>query len=299
MGARKKVITRRDFLRAGACITLGSFMGLPRAEGSPANREDKSRVVLVRDKDVIRGEDQIDRIALQDMLDRAVTALLDAPDPSSAWRRLVTPGDIVGIKTNVWRYLPTPAPLNEAIRKRLVGAGVEEENISVDDRGVLRDPVFRRSNALINVRPMRTHHWSGLGTLLKNYIMFVPQPSVYHDNACERLGAIWQLPGIQGKTRLNVLVMLTPLFHGMGPHHYSRQHTWPYCGLIVSQDPVAADATGARIIQARRNAFFGGEKPITPSPRHIVAADTRFGVGNSRPERIELIRLGWQEDSYL
>lgn len=255
--------------------------------------------MLVRDRGVLDSKEQINRIALQDMLDGAVTALLDAPDPSSAWRRLVTSRDIVGIKTNVWPYLPTPAPLNEAVRKRLVEAGVRQENISADDRGVLRDPVFQRCTALINVRPMRTHHWSGLGTLLKNYIMFVPQPSRYHDNACERLGAIWQLPHVKGKTRLNILVMLTPLFHGTGPHHFSRQHTWPYCGLIVSQDPVAADATGARIIQARRDAFFGGDRPVTPLPRHIVAADTRFGLGNSSPERIELLRLGWQEDPYL
>jgi hypothetical protein len=146
---------------------------------------------------------------------------------------------------------------------------------------------------------MRTHHWSGLGTLLKNYIMFVPNPSRYHDNACERLGAIWHLPHVKGKTRLNVLVMITPLFHGMGPHHFSRQHTWPYCGLIVSKDPVAADATGARIIQAKRYAFFGEEKPGSPPPRHIGAADTRFKLGNSRPERIELVRLGWEEDILL
>ncbi len=40
--------------------------------------------------------------------------------------------------------------------------------MAVDDRGVLQNPVFNRSTALINVRPMRAHHWSGLGTLIKN-----------------------------------------------------------------------------------------------------------------------------------
>lgn len=299
MGTRKKIITRRDFLRAGACFTLGTVIGLPHAESSLADREKTSRVVLVRDKRVLDSEERIDPVALQTMLDRAVTALLNASGPSSAWKRLVTPDDIVGIKTNVWPYLPTPEPLNAAIRDRLIEAGAKEENISADDRGVLRNRVFRRSTALVNVRPMRTHHWSGLGTLLKNYIMFVPEPSRYHDNACERLGAIWHLPHVKGKTRLNILVMITPLFHGMGPHHFSHRHTWPYCGLIVSEDPVAADATGARIIQAKRDAFFGGEKPVRPPPRHIGAADTRFGLGNSRTERIELLRLGWQEDLLL
>jgi hypothetical protein len=59
---------------------------------------------------------------------------------------------------------------------------------------------------------------------------------------------------------------------------------------------VAADATGARIIQAKRNAHFGSDSPISPPPLHIHAADTRYGLGHSRPENIDLLRLGWQEE---
>ena len=168
-------------------------------------------------------------------------------------------------------------------------------SIAIDDRGIRENPVFMRSTALINVRPMRTHHWSGLGTLLKNYIMFTSAPWSYHGNSCERLGAIWQKPHVEGKTRLNILVMLTPLFHGIGPHHFSRRYIWPYAGLIVSTDPVAADATGARIIEAKRNEYFADHRPISPPPLHIAAADTRFGLGNSRTDRIELVRMGWEE----
>ena len=102
-----------------------------------------------------------------------------------------------------------------------------------------------------------------------------------------------QLP-MAGITLL-ILVMLTPLFHGIGPHHFSRRYLWPYNGMIVSTDPVAADTTGARIIQAIRNQFFGKDKPISPPPHHIAAADRRFHLGNSSPERIELIRLGWEK----
>ncbi len=271
-------------------------MGLPLMRSFTGKTSEKSRVVLVRDENVVDSRGQLNHTILPDMLDKAVAALMDTADPVSAWKQLVTPTDIVGIKTNVWYHLPTPEPLEAGIRKRLMDAGVKKENISADDRGVLGDPVFERSTALVNVRPMRTHHWSGLGTLLKNYIMFVPRPWRYHGNACERLGAIWQLPHVAGKTRLNILVMLTPLFHGIGPHHFSSRYTWPYSGLIVSTDPVAADATGARIIQAKRNGFFGREKPISPPPRHIAAAGTQFGLGNSQPERIQLIKMGWQKD---
>jgi hypothetical protein len=222
--------------------------------------------------------------------------LLDAADPRSAWQQLVKPSDIVGIKSNVWSPLPTPEALEEIRTARLIAAGVKDHNISVDDRGVLHNPVFKNSTALINVRPMRTHHWSGLGTLLKNYIMFVSAPWKYHGNACERLGSIWRKPHLKGKTRLNILVMLTPQFHGVGPHSFSRRYIWPYGGLIVSTDPVAADATGARIIQTKREESFGKNNPISPPPLHIEAADTQFGLGRSHPDQIELITLGWEKD---
>jgi hypothetical protein len=296
MKKTKRVITRRDFIRTGSYVAMGSLMGLPWSGHAAGNHASKSRVVLIRDENLMDASGTLRAGNLADMLDQAMQALFNIDDSTRAWQQLFNAKDIVGIKSNVWWHLPTPTVLEEILQERLMEAGVGKQNISVDDRGVLRNPTFKKSTALINVRPMRTHAWSGLGTLLKNYIMFVSSPSMYHGNACERLGAIWQQPHVVGKTRLNILVMITPLFHGIGPHHFSRKYTWPYNGLIVSIDPVAADASGARIIQAKRNEFFGQERPISPRPLHIEAADTRFSLGNSHPERIELIKLGWDED---
>ena len=295
MTAKNRIITRRDFLRTGSCVVMGGLMGLPVLSKASAGKTQKSKVVLIRDSAAVDGTSLRSNI-LEEMLDEAVTSLLGVTDVKSAWQELVRPADIVGIKSNAWSPLPTPAALEDAIAVRLMGAGVREENIAVDDRGIRRNPVFKNSTALINIRPMRTHHWAGLGTLLKNYIMFVSQPWMYHGNACERLAAIWQQPEIIGKTRLNILVMLTPQFHGVGPHHFSQRYIWPYGGLIVSTDPVAADATGARIIQAKRLEYFGEDKPISPPPRHIEAADVKFELGNSHPDRIDLIKIGWQKD---
>ena len=299
MEKTKQVITRRDFIRTGSCVVAGSLMGLPLLGKAAAKSAEKSRVILIRDARVVKSSGSLRSGNLKEMLDKAVITLLDAPDPPSAWQQLVKPTDIVGIKSNVWSPLPTPSTLEDDIVNHLTEAGVNATNISVDDRGIRRNPVFKHSTALINVRPMRTHHWSGLGTLLKNYIMFVSAPWRYHGNACEKLGAIWNKSHIKGKTRLNILVMLTPLFHGVGPHHFSRKYIWPYGGLIVSTDPVAADAIGARIIQAKRNEYFGKDKPISPRPLHIEAADTKYGLGNSHPDRIELIKLGWDKDMLI
>ena len=296
MAEKRYVITRRDFLRAGACVAVGSAIGLPLLEKVAFAGIGRSRVVLIRHDGVVGKDGDVRPDILSAMLDAAVVSLFQATDAAEAWRTIVRPGDTVGIKTNFWGSLPTPPALEETVKKRVLAAGVSPPNVAVDDRGIRSNPVFEKATALINMRPMRTHHWSGLGTLLKNYIMFVPSPWAYHGNACESLGSIWNKPEIKGKTRLNVLVMLTPQFHGIGPHHFSKTYVWSYGGLIVSPDPVAADATGARIIQAKRNFFFGEERPISPPPRHIEAADATYGVGNSRPERIELVKLGWDKD---
>lgn len=292
---RTTPITRRKVLEQGRWLALGSALGsLPLAAAPPA-----SRVVLVRDPRVVDGDGRVNAAVLEEMLDAAVVRLFSETSAAAAWRKVAGPADVVGVKSNEWRYLPTPSELEAAIRRRLMEAGVKGERLAIADRRVLRDPVFQAATALINVRPLRTHHWSGLGTLIKNYIMFVPDPVSYHGNACEPLGAIWHLPHVKGKTRLNILVMLTPQFHSLGPHHFAKSYTWPYGGLLVSRDPVAADAVGAAIIQAKRRQHFGEDRPLAPPPHHIRFADEKYGLGVSNLARIDLIRLGAQEDSLI
>jgi hypothetical protein len=255
--------------------------------------------VLVRRPDVLAADGRPNAAVLDEMLNQAVAALLDEKSPAAAWRRLVKPTDVVGIKSNHWERLPTPPELESAVRAAILKAGVSPENVAIDDRGVREHPVFRRMTALVNVRPMRTHAWSGLGTCLKNVILFAERPPDYHEDACASLGALWQMPAIAGKCRLNVLVMLTPQFHGVGPHSFAKEYTWPYGGLIVGTQPASVDATGARIIEAKRRLHFGGERPLSPSPHHIEVAATRYGLGPSDPARIEIVRLGPAEGSLV
>ena len=294
MNERK--ISRRDFVAVGAGAAAAGLVGA--GSTSVAEATPKSRVVMIRRKDVLGPTGQADPEILHEMLNEAVAALFEE-DSAAAWRHLISPSDVVGIKSNIWRYLPTPPALEEAIRGEVLRAGVKPENVAVDDRGVRSNPVFKRATAIINTRPLRTHDWSGLGTSIKNLIMFVPRPQDYHGDACAPLGAIWHLPQLEGKVRLNVLVMLTPQFHSTGPHSFSREHVWPYGGLIVGVDPVAVDATGARIIEAKRKLFFDDDRPISPPPHHIEIAGERYGLGISDPDRIELVQLGWRDDSLI
>jgi len=292
---KKRGITRRDFLRAAAVSTLaGAF---PFSVGSKESKvvSRKVRVILIRDKNALDSSGHPNADVIQRMLDEAVTALLGEKDPVEAWKKLVKPADIVGIKSNVWGYLPTGKEVEQALKRRIQDAGVAPENIGIDDRGVKKNPIFKKSTALINARPIRTHHWSGVGSCIKNYITFVPWLPAYHGDSCANLATIWKDFNLKEKTKLNILLVLTPLFHGIGPHHFSKKYMWEYKGILVSQDPVAVDATGVRILQAQRREFFGEERPLKPPAKHIFLADTRHHLGVSHPDRIELVKLGWKE----
>ena len=290
----EKIITRRDFLGVAAGTAMAATLGtgiLGEAKAEPT-----ARVVLIRNAEVVGSDGKVQGEILQTMLDEAVRSLLETKDSAEAWQKLIKSSDIVGIKSNSWSRLPTPKELEAAIKRRVLDVGVAEKNMDIDDRGVLHNPVFLKATALINVRPLRTHHWSGVGTCLKNYIQFVPDPSSYHDEGCSPLGKIWTYPIVKGKTRLNILSALTPQFYGRGASFFDRRYVWPYGGLIVGTDPVAADAIGAHLLQAKRIAFFGEDRALDVAPVHIVAADKTYHLGISDLSRIQLIKLGWADE---
>lgn len=297
----EKLITRRDFIRGAASSAALAAAGIPVISGALEARGEKprdsfgakARVVLIRAKEVLDEKGTLNTQVLQTMLDDAVARLFSTRTAGEAWKKILRPGDAVGIKSNVWDYLPTPKELEGIIRSRVVAAGVREEHVRIDDRGARES--LRECAALINVRPLRSHHWAGIGGCIKNYIMFVEDRPAYHGNSCASLGAIWNLPIVKGKTRLNILVVLTPQFYGRGPHHFDPRYVWNYKGLMVSTDPVALDALGASLLIKKRIACFGENRPVTPT-NHIQAADTDYGVGVSDLKKIELVKLGWIED---
>jgi hypothetical protein len=288
-------LTRRKMLQDTAKLALGStiLLNAPfEAFGSTA--QNKSRVILIRDANLTDSAGKIDQQILLTMVDEAVVTLTQSASAEQAWKKIIKPNDVVGIKSNHWR-LRTPVELENLLRERVMSSGVKESDVSVNDRGVLNDPVFKRSTALINVRPSRTHAWSGVGSMLKNYIMFSPVPSSYHDDSCADLAKLWVLPEVKGKTRLNILVMINPMFHMVGSNNYSPEFTWHYNGLIVGVDPVAVDSVGVRILEAKRRDHFKEERPLNPPAKHVMLADTRHHLGNSDFAKIDLVKSGWSE----
>lgn len=178
----EKIVTRRDFIRLAGGTAMAAALGTGML--GEAYAEPTARVVLIRNVEVLAQPEKMQEI-LQSMLDEAVKTLLGTNDPMEAWRRLVKSSDVVGVKSNDWGKLPTPKALEGAIKRRLLDVGVAEENMDIADREVLNNPIFQKATALVNVRPLRTHHWAGVGTCLKNYIQFVPDRPSYHPEDCE------------------------------------------------------------------------------------------------------------------
>ena len=310
MNEEEKGISRRRFIRVAALASAATALGgaalsgedgdqqrpSPAPEAGPAKALPRSKVVLVRDRSAVKAGGALDGAVLGRMLDEAACALADEPRPTEAWRRFFGPQDVVGIKTNVWKFLATPPEVEAALKARIASCGVPEGALRITDRQART--LLAPCTALLNTRPVRTHHWAGVGGCIKNYIMFVEEPSAYHPDSCAGLGAIWNLPIVKGKTRLNVLVALTPHFYGRGPHNFDPRYVWTYGGLFVSRDPVAVDALGAELLRRKRVDFFGEDRPVT-SWKHVELAETRHGIGVADLNRIDLVRIGWEERNLL
>jgi hypothetical protein len=300
----KRVITRRDFLRVTALSPMaGAFVSYRMPPGGQEGGEqhvgqvgvEKVKVVLVRDENALVAFKKPNEDVVQRMIDEALSTLLEEKNALQAWKQVVKPTDIVGIKSNIMRYLPTTEEVEQVIKRRVLEAGVPEEKISIDDRGVMKNPIFQKATAIINVRPARTHHWSGIGGCIKNPIMFSPSPPKYHPDSCADLATLWDHFNLRTRVKMNILLMLNPQFHTVGPHSYADKYVWQYKGILVSQDPVAVDAIGLRIIQAKRLEYFGEDKPLQTPAKHVSLAETRHHLGVADPNKIELIKLGYTD----
>jgi uncharacterized protein (DUF362 family) len=129
--------SRRDFLKqslsGAAFLCVGGVME-PLAAAEPVAAGTKSRVVVARDE-LLRGTGStVDPQRMLALVDRAMQALGD--HPVEAWRKLVRPGETVGLKVNSLggRGISTNVHLVDAICERLQEAGVKASDIVVWDR---------------------------------------------------------------------------------------------------------------------------------------------------------------------
>ena len=132
---------------------MGKTASAAFAGDSPPGR---SKVVIARDSRLRSSGSAPDSARLLKMLDRAVQAVYDRDTPTEAWRQLVRPSDVVGLKVNclAGRGISTHGQLVDAICERLRQAGIPEKNIIIWDRlnADLESAGFRVANREQHIR---------------------------------------------------------------------------------------------------------------------------------------------------
>lgn len=288
-----KNITRRDFMRGTISAALGaSLLGVKLHSGNEKTVR-SSLVTLTRDKNVMTKSMTVNPDVLKKMLDQTVIKFTGKKKIKEAWLSLVKPEDTVGLVPTP-HLNPTHDELVEAVKSALMDAGIPEKRIMMAQGGPEK---AKACTALIALPALKAHWLTGIGTVLKNYIMYSGRPNRYHGEDSAKLGEIWNLSYVKGKTKIVLVDALYPLCD-KGPQPDPR-YKWAYNGLIAGTDPVAVETVCLRIITEKRRALRGEPWPLSPPPLCVEAADNIYGLGTSKMEEIRIEHFGWERDLLL
>jgi uncharacterized protein (DUF362 family) len=307
--------TRRAFLKqsiGSAAWALTFARG--GAAGSPpiATEAGGSRVIIACDSKVRIAGSSFDSAQVAKLLDRAIQATFNVDSPLEAWRQVVRPGEVVGLKVNCLggRGNATHPELVEAITERLREAGItqiviwERQNSDLerarfkivergsglrcfgndtlgfeDDLAIFGQAGSRVSrtltqvcDAVINLPVLKDHGIAGVTLALKSMFGAIHNPNKYHTNA--------------GDPYVADVNMLAPIRQKLRLHicdglnaqyeggpSFMPQWMWPFNGLLVARDPVALDYVGWKIIEKKR--AQAGMKPLGElkrEPTYIATA---------------------------
>jgi hypothetical protein len=297
----KSGITRRDFLSGAAYGTLSVALGIGSAHGKGKKAgkaqgfnaaKPVSTVVMIRNKDAVDAGHNINAKVVKSMVDQALVKFSGEKSADKAWKKYFKAEDTVGVKYSRcgWMKVPTSQEILDTIRSGVTSVGVKTGKILENDYGM---PV-EKCTALVNVSSIKVHTLTGIAGVIKNYINFSGREKEYHHEGSAKLGEIWNLPKVKGKTRLIIVDALRPYF-GPGPQ-INPLHQWDYKGIIVGTDPVAIDTVCLAICQKKRNLFKKEEWLITPPAKSVAKAASEFKLGTDDPSKIKLVRLGWKQD---
>jgi hypothetical protein len=294
MQDKRRLFTRRDFIRGTIGATLGASALGVRWAGATEKANRSSLVTVVREREVMDAAGvTVDRTVLRRMLDQTLIQFTGEKKAKDAWLTLLSPKDTVGLVPTP-HLNPTHPEVFDVVKSALIDMGIPKKKITTAQGGIKK---AERCTALIALPGLKAHWLTGIGTVLKNYILYSGNPSRYHEENSSKLGEIWNLPQVKGKTKLVLIDALHPLCD-KGPQADPR-YKWAYNGLIAGTDPVAVETVCLRIITEKRRALRGEPWPLSPPPICVEAADKVYGLGTSRMEEIRIEHYGWDLDLLL
>lgn len=290
MQQKNGILTRRDFIRGTVSAALSaSLIGSNWLHGNE-KKAGSSLVIIVRDQNVMDANMNVNTAILKKMLEQTVNTLTGKKNIKDAWLSLLGPKDTIGLVPTP-HLNPTHKEVVEIVQSSLMAAGIPEEKLKKAQGGPDKP---KACTALIPMPGLKAHWLTGIGTVLKNYIKYSGSPRNYHGENNAKLGEIWNLPFVKGKTKLILVDALYPLCD-KGPQPDPR-YKWAYNGLIAGTDPVAVEAVCLKIITEKRKALKGEPWPLSPPPLCVEAAEKVYKLGTSRMENITIKHFGWDKE---
>ena len=169
------------------------------------------------------------------------------------------------------------------------GPGFSRESFPVGSRSSRVSRIAAEMcSALINIPVLKDHGLTGITGAMKNHYGSIDNPRQYHGSNGTNPGVaeVNAIPVIREKQRLVLFDALLGVYNG-GPR-WQRQYVWPYGGILVGTDPVAADAVGLRILDEKRRAEGIGS--LAPRAAFLEAAEA-LGLGTKDRDQIDLVEL--------
>jgi len=293
--------------------TLAAFKmgGGPAAALPSAAEAGRSRVVIARDAKIRSTGTGFDSGQLTQLLDRALQASFDCNSPLEAWKKVVHPGEVVGLKVNCLggRGNATHPELVEAITERLRQVGIteiviwdrqnsdlERGRFKIAEHGsgvrcfgndvmgfendlatfgkagsLLCRTLTQVCDAVINLPVLKDHGIAGVTLALKSMFGAIHNPNKYHSNAGNPYVA-----DVYALAPIRQKVRLQ-ICDGLNAQYeggpsFMPQWMWPFNGLLVSRDPVALDYVGWKIIEKKRAEV--GMKPLLELKREPAYIST-------------------------
>lgn len=139
----------------------------------------------------------------------------------------------------------------------------------------------------INLPVLKDHSVAGLSGGLKNMYGAINNPNKYHGGNCDPYCAhVSNLPPIKTKNRLTMMDATYIQYNG-GPG-FVENYLSNYCGIVMSDDPVAADRVGLEILERVRRANSQPTLEQAGRPVKYLATAEKIGLGISDMKKIDL-----------
>ncbi len=286
---------RREFFKKGLALS-GGFLLTPSTIAAcskdSSRLKGKSKVVISRDSLLQTAQRPLESDRLIKMLDNTMQSLFDRDNPVEAWKEVVNPGEVVGLKVNCLSGRgSTHIELVNAVCERLQEAGIKASDIVIWDRfnTDLEDAGYKIN---YNGRGVRCYGNDVFG-FESDFEMYGSAASLVCKTLTRVCDAVINLPLLKDHGIAGVTMSLKNLFGAIhNPHKYHLdvgdpyiadvymmpsirrkvrlsicdaataqyeggpsfmpQWTWRYNGLIAGMDPVALDYTGWKIIEQKR-----------------------------------------------